>query len=331
MGKSREEFSVPSGPGVREREGWLRKRGALNKAEKRRFFVLFSNSTLAWWASEAASRDTTPPRGSVVLGGVVRVEYNRTSSAFAVQSPSRRYELRASTQAEAEAWMEALRHAQGARMRGPTLSALSNQWRLAVTDELAERKEAAEATFFSSDAPAEDSMVGHVTAPEGGVGTGPTPVSRRSVMKEAEAGHTPLLDEEAFEFFEVIGEGSFGCVKKARISGTHAAAVKILVPSTEGERGEMLQEVSLLAMCNHPNVVKLYGICWAKAGKELWVAMELCECGSLESVMSISERPLTEPQVAFVCREVLSGLVYMHEELQMMHRDIKSANIMLNG
>jgi [mitogen-activated protein kinase] kinase 5 len=42
----------------------------------------------------------------------------------------------------------------------------------------------------------------------------------------------------------------------------------------------------------------------------------------------VTNSGLNELQIAFVCRETLKGLQYLHERNK-MHRDIKGANILL--
>lgn len=58
--------------------------------------------------------------------------------------------------------------------------------------------------------------------------------------------------------FQVVGEGAFGVVSKARLRGK-VVAVKLI--QTESERKAFLTELKQLSRVNHPNIVKLYGAC----------------------------------------------------------------------
>ena len=40
------------------------------------------------------------------------------------------------------------------------------------------------------------------------------------------------------------------------------------------------------------------------------------------------ERPLTEPQIKYVCREMCEGLNFLHEQ-GVIHRDLKAGNVLL--
>lgn len=59
---------------------------------------------------------------------------------------------------------------------------------------------------------------------------------------------------------------------------------------------------------------------------KLWICMELCAV-SLQDIYQVIG-PCTEQQIAYVCRETLMGLQYLHNRGK-MHRDIKGANILL--
>lgn len=59
--------------------------------------------------------------------------------------------------------------------------------------------------------------------------------------------------------------------------------------------------------------------------------MEPMDAGALtEYLPSETQVPLSEGIIAHVCQQVLNALCFMHAS-HMMHRDIKSDNILLNS
>jgi len=56
--------------------------------------------------------------------------------------------------------------------------------------------------------------------------------------------------------------------------------------------------------------------------------MEYCGGGSVADLIGITEEPLDESQIAYICREALKGLAYLHSIFK-VHRDIKGGNILL--
>ena len=56
--------------------------------------------------------------------------------------------------------------------------------------------------------------------------------------------------------------------------------------------------------------------------------MEYCGGGSCADVYSVLERPFTEPQIAYVMRDTIKCLQFLHDA-SIVHRDMKAANILL--
>ncbi|XP_010066827.2 STE20-like serine/threonine-protein kinase isoform X1 [Eucalyptus grandis] len=131
-----------------------------------------------------------------------------------------------------------------------------------------------------------------------------------------------------YDLLSELGKGSYGAVYKARDRRTSELVAIKVISLCEGEEGyeEIRGEIEMLQQCNHPNVVRYLG---SYQGEEyLWIVMEYCGGGSVADLMNVSEKPLEEYQIAYICREALKGLSYLHSIFK-VHRDIKGGNILL--
>lgn len=56
--------------------------------------------------------------------------------------------------------------------------------------------------------------------------------------------------------------------------------------------------------------------------------IEYCDGGALDSIMNELGKPLTEPQIAYVCKHMTEGLSFLHKN-KIIHRDLKAGNVLL--
>ncbi len=102
--------------------------------------------------------------------------------------------------------------------------------------------------------------------------------------------------------------------------------LQMITRSKSANMEAVLNEISLMqASGNHPNIVRYYDA--FLTDKELWIVMEYVSGGSLTQLLGFNK--LIESQIAFVCRETLQALSYLHNSHR-IHRDIKSDNFLMN-
>ncbi|TMW95941.1 hypothetical protein EJD97_008139 [Solanum chilense] len=137
-----------------------------------------------------------------------------------------------------------------------------------------------------------------------------------------------------FHSSRIIGNGAFGTVYKAFfMESSSIAAVKRSKHSHESKT-EFGAELSIIACLRHKNLVQLQGWCIEKG--ELLLVYDYMPNGSLDKVLyqeSEHGNPLKWPYRYNIAVGLASVLTYLHQECeqQVIHRDIKASNIMLDA
>ncbi|KAK3635924.1 Suppressor of Sensor Kinase (SLN1) [Elasticomyces elasticus] len=150
---------------------------------------------------------------------------------------------------------------------------------------------------------------------------------RALTQLSASAGNVHLRWQQG----QFVGGGTFGSVYVAiNLDSTQLMAVKEIrlqdpkmIPTIVSQ---IRDEMSVLQVLNHPNVVQYFGI--EPHRDKVYIFMEYCSGGSLASLLEHG-RIEDETVIQVYTLQLLEGLGYLHEA-NVVHRDIKPENILLD-
>ena len=145
---------------------------------------------------------------------------------------------------------------------------------------------------------------------------------QRNVLKAMEIGkvdpNTVIRKEKK------LGEGAGGVVYVCTdLRDNKKRAVKI-APLNDLEN--IKNEIAMHSLSQHENIVQYIDTFMATDG--LWILLEFMEGGALTDILGRSVK-WNEPNIAYVCKEMLKGLAFLHRNHK-LHRDIKSDNVLVD-
>ncbi|KAM8960719.1 testis-specific serine/threonine-protein kinase 1-like [Pelodytes ibericus] len=140
-----------------------------------------------------------------------------------------------------------------------------------------------------------------------------------------------VLKKRGYILGNYLGEGSYAKVKSA-----YAAQFKFHVAVKMIDRKKapadflekfLPREMEILAVMNHPSIVKTHEIFETSDGK-VYIIMELGAQGDLLDFIK-SRGPLTENLARKMFRQLVTAVKYCHD-MDIVHRDLKCENLLLD-
>ena len=133
-----------------------------------------------------------------------------------------------------------------------------------------------------------------------------------------------------YKIIEMLGEGGMGIVYKAHDTRLKRdVAIKFLpsrIAANDEERERFKIEGQAAAALNHPNIATIHAI--EESDDEMFIVMEYIEGQELKDIIK-SEIPNPKSAIDYAT-QIAGGLQAAHEK-GIVHRDIKSTNIMITN
>jgi len=181
----------------------------------------------------------------------------------------------------------------------------------------------------------------------------PNPTAEPALVRGWELECQPdawMVPRDELELGSELGHGYFGEVSRAVWRGETAVAVKSLrnregkERDYEREKETFLKETEVMKTLNHPNLVKMLGVCIEKS--PFYLVQELCSNGDLRNhlksfdfVKTLAQGAKNKekfekvpkfPRLVSWCMDIIRGMSYLETQF-LVHRDLAARNVLLDG
>jgi len=137
-----------------------------------------------------------------------------------------------------------------------------------------------------------------------------------------------ILGNSDCEFTVKLGSGASGTVYKGLFRDKEVAIKVLKTEQSQKELEEFKKEFQIMSTIQSPYIVFFFG---AVLEPKLCMVMELCELGSLYHVMNDPKIDFDWGRVLNMSKQMTKGIDCLHtHKPQILHRDFKSLNIMVN-
>lgn len=131
-----------------------------------------------------------------------------------------------------------------------------------------------------------------------------------------------------YDIMDRLGQGGFAKVfKVSRKSDGFVCALKFVEPKNDKERKIIKNEVGLMQMYQENNLILKVIEAFEFKGR-LWIFVELMD-DAMTAYVQNWYKSYSENICKYVLKRSLEGLAYLHER-NIIHRDIKSDNLLMN-
>lgn len=145
---------------------------------------------------------------------------------------------------------------------------------------------------------------------------------------------TKIIDPESgvrYTLIKLLGRGAYAqcfLVDNGEEEMFAMKIVKIKDIKSKKVLEKLESEIEIHSQLNHPHVVKIYR--HFRNEDYVFMLLELCERGALDSLLKRNGK-LKERYVIKFVKQIVDGLLYLHNEMNVVHRDLKLGNLFLDS